>query len=43
MRTAALAGEAYAEFGYDVVEIPKAPVADRATFVLARAEAAMDA
>jgi predicted ATPase len=43
MRTAALAGEAYAELGYDVVEIPKAPVADRATFVLARAEAAMDA
>jgi predicted ATPase len=43
MRTSALAGEAYAEFGYDVIEIPKAPVADRATFVLARAEAAMGA
>lgn len=41
MRTSTLAGEVYAEFGYDVVEIPKAPVAERAAFVLARADAAL--
>ena len=43
MRSSELAGEVYVEFGYDVVEVPRAPVAERAAFVLARAEAAMDA
>jgi len=41
MRSSELAGEVYAEFGYDVVEVPRAPVADRAAFVLARADAAL--
>jgi predicted ATPase len=41
MRSSALAGEVYAEFGYDVVEVPKAPVAERAAFVLRHADAAL--
>jgi predicted ATPase len=40
MRSSRLAGEVYAEFGYDVVDVPRAPIAERAAFVLARADAA---
>jgi predicted ATPase len=41
LRSSRLAGEVYAEFGYDVVEVPKAPVAQRAAFLLRRADAAL--
>lgn len=41
MRTSALAGAVYAEYGYTVVEIPKLPVKERATFVVQHADAAL--
>jgi predicted ATPase len=31
----------YAEYGYTVIEIPKLPVAERATFVVQHADAAL--
>lgn len=40
-RTHDLAVEAYCAFGYRIVEIPRAPVADRAAFVLREADAAL--
>lgn len=43
LRTAALAGAVYAEFGYTVVEIPKLPVTERAVFVLKQADAVLAA
>lgn len=42
-RTHDLAVQAYEEFGYRVVEIPKAPVSDRVAFVLSEADAALGA
>lgn len=41
MRSSELAGEVYAEFGYRIVEVPKAPVSERVAFILEQADAAL--